>query len=575
MTEARAGEPVDRHLPAPRPVTGPADRASFTYSIVVPVFNSEDVVGRTDRARSSEVFEGAGLSYELILVNDGSRDGSWEVIAAGAPAPPARRRAQPAANYGQHHANLAGLREATGDYVITMDDDLQNPPDQALRPHRRGDERPRRRLRPLRAQAGAPATGELGSKLISMINRRVFGAAARPRRLQLPDPAPRRRRPDLRVPHRPPLHHRAGADVLQQPRRRAGAPRAAPGRARATTAWPASCGWCSRSCSATRCSRCGRRRWPGSRGAGAASCSAPSTWSRSFFVDTPVPGWTTIAVLLSIFNGVDDRAAVDARRVRRPHPQRGQRAGDLPRHRSGCRLVTPSPAGRRRPAVRDDVPALAAGRAPRDHHGPAARGRSPRCSCAPSSSGRGLGWYRETYFAHATDERVLGEKSTSYIEDPEAAERALRRARRGHPGAGHAARPGRAGGVELAVQHRPRPGEARPGDGAAREPRGAGRLGPPPRRRSRRSPTSSAAATPTTWTPWYDAFPATTHVLFLQDLLDDDEAVGTLFRRLGVDPDVQADRRDPASTRAANRSPTCPPTSWRRCGSTSPRATWR
>ena len=35
-------------------------------------------------------------------------------------------------NYGQHHANLAGLRESSGDYVITMDDDLQNPPDQAL-----------------------------------------------------------------------------------------------------------------------------------------------------------------------------------------------------------------------------------------------------------------------------------------------------------------------------------------------------------------------------------------------------------------------------------------------------------
>ena len=35
-------------------------------------------------------------------------------------------------NYGQHHANLAGLRESTGDFVITMDDDLQNPPDQVL-----------------------------------------------------------------------------------------------------------------------------------------------------------------------------------------------------------------------------------------------------------------------------------------------------------------------------------------------------------------------------------------------------------------------------------------------------------
>ena len=43
-------------------------------------------------------------------------------------------------NYGQHHANLAGLREATGDYVITMDDDLQNPPDQALAADRGGDE---------------------------------------------------------------------------------------------------------------------------------------------------------------------------------------------------------------------------------------------------------------------------------------------------------------------------------------------------------------------------------------------------------------------------------------------------
>ena len=73
-----------------------ADPADFTYSVVVPVFNSEDVVGRTID-RIVEVFEDAGLRYELILVNDGSRDGSWDVIAEPGARQPARRRAQPAA----------------------------------------------------------------------------------------------------------------------------------------------------------------------------------------------------------------------------------------------------------------------------------------------------------------------------------------------------------------------------------------------------------------------------------------------------------------------------------------------
>ena len=54
----------------------PAEPHSFLYSIVVPVFNSERVVGMTID-RITEVFEDAGLRYELILVNDGSHDGSW------------------------------------------------------------------------------------------------------------------------------------------------------------------------------------------------------------------------------------------------------------------------------------------------------------------------------------------------------------------------------------------------------------------------------------------------------------------------------------------------------------------
>ena len=60
-----------------------ADPSRFTFSVVVPVFNSVDVVGTTID-RITEVFERAGLRYQLILVNDGSKDGSWEVISSRA-----------------------------------------------------------------------------------------------------------------------------------------------------------------------------------------------------------------------------------------------------------------------------------------------------------------------------------------------------------------------------------------------------------------------------------------------------------------------------------------------------------
>ena len=172
--ETLAGTVAGTPVPIPVAVhAGPADRQSFTYSVVVPVFNSEEVVGRTVD-RIVEVFEGAGLSYELILVNDGSRDRSWQVISERARAGQHIVAMNLLQNYGQHQANLAGLRESTGDYVITMDDDLQNPPDQAL-------------VLIDEAMNGwdvvfgrfdrkqAAGYRKLGSTMISLINRRVFG----------------------------------------------------------------------------------------------------------------------------------------------------------------------------------------------------------------------------------------------------------------------------------------------------------------------------------------------------------------------------------------------------------------
>ena len=154
-------------------MTDVLERESFAYSIVIPVYNSEEIVGETvDRV--VQVFTEAGLRHQVVLVNDGSTDGSWDVIAERARRTPGVVALDLLKNYGQHYANLAGLRHATGDYVITMDDDMQNPPDQAL-------------LLIDKAMAGhevvfgrfeqkqAAGHRRVGSKLIGMINRRVFG----------------------------------------------------------------------------------------------------------------------------------------------------------------------------------------------------------------------------------------------------------------------------------------------------------------------------------------------------------------------------------------------------------------
>jgi glycosyltransferase involved in cell wall biosynthesis len=154
----------------------PLDRTKFRYSVVIPVFNSERLVATTiDRV--VQVFTDQGLDHEVILVNDGSSDRSWDVIAEKARTTPNVIALDLLKNYGQHHANLAGLRAASGDYVITMDDDLQNPPDQAL-------------LLIEEAMTGkdvvfgefehkqAAGYRRLGSKLIAAINRRIFGQPA-------------------------------------------------------------------------------------------------------------------------------------------------------------------------------------------------------------------------------------------------------------------------------------------------------------------------------------------------------------------------------------------------------------
>ncbi len=161
---------------APEWATAPQavqDPHRFTYSVVIPVFNSEEIVATTID-RTVAFFESRGFSYEVILVNDGSNDGSWSVLQRAPARYPHVRVINLLRNYGQHNANLCGLRRATGDYVITMDDDLQNPPEEIIHLIEKAMTGPDVVFGQFRHKA-ASAHRNLGSKVIGLLNRRIFG----------------------------------------------------------------------------------------------------------------------------------------------------------------------------------------------------------------------------------------------------------------------------------------------------------------------------------------------------------------------------------------------------------------
>ncbi len=103
--------------------------SSPNISVVVPVFNSQNTLNSLI-ARITPVMQSLCAEYEIILVNDGSRDQSWDVIEKICQHSTHVRGFNLMRNYGQHNALLCGLRAARFEIVVTLDDDLQNPPEE-------------------------------------------------------------------------------------------------------------------------------------------------------------------------------------------------------------------------------------------------------------------------------------------------------------------------------------------------------------------------------------------------------------------------------------------------------------
>lgn len=142
------------------------------YSVVIPVFNSQAIVGETVD-RTVAFFEREGLDYELILVNDASRDGSWEVIRQKAETNQKVIAIDLLRNSGQHSANYCGFQHSTGDYLVTMDDDLQNPPEEIKHLIAKAAEGHDLVMGEFKQKRHSPYR-RWGSLAISSINRRIF-----------------------------------------------------------------------------------------------------------------------------------------------------------------------------------------------------------------------------------------------------------------------------------------------------------------------------------------------------------------------------------------------------------------
>lgn len=98
-------------------------------SVVIPVYNSEQSLEEL-YTRIIKVLNDLNHTFEIILVDDCSKDGSYEIMRNIRNGDNRVKIIRLGANFGQHNATLCGFHYCKGDYIVTMDDDLQNPPEE-------------------------------------------------------------------------------------------------------------------------------------------------------------------------------------------------------------------------------------------------------------------------------------------------------------------------------------------------------------------------------------------------------------------------------------------------------------
>ena len=104
-------------------------------SVILPAYNEEKNIAPAAE-RISEVLTAEGIEYEIIFVDDGSKDGTWAEIKAASVRDPSVRGRHFSRNFGKEAAMFAGLDSVRGDCAVVLDSDLQHPPEKIIEMYR-------------------------------------------------------------------------------------------------------------------------------------------------------------------------------------------------------------------------------------------------------------------------------------------------------------------------------------------------------------------------------------------------------------------------------------------------------
>ena len=143
-------------------------------SVIVPLYNEEESLPEL-YAWIERVMKAHGFSYEIIFVNDGSTDHSWDVIEGLAAQNPAVKGIKFRRNYGKSPALYCGFKRAEGDVVITMDADLQDSPDEIPELYRMITEEGYDLVSGYKKKRYAPLSKTIPTKLFNATARKVSG----------------------------------------------------------------------------------------------------------------------------------------------------------------------------------------------------------------------------------------------------------------------------------------------------------------------------------------------------------------------------------------------------------------
>jgi polyisoprenyl-phosphate glycosyltransferase len=149
-----------------------SDSGSRKISVVIPAYRSRDSLPELV-SRLETVLTKPGQNFEIIIVDDYSPDDTWEILKELKNGRPHLKILRLLRNSGQHNAILCGFSVAQGDVIITMDDDLQNPPEEITKLLDAIDEGYNLAIGAYDSKKHPP-NRNLGGKLVDDLQRRIF-----------------------------------------------------------------------------------------------------------------------------------------------------------------------------------------------------------------------------------------------------------------------------------------------------------------------------------------------------------------------------------------------------------------